>query len=450
MRRDLFSAYAAVAARYASWVLITAFIYRHEGPGPFALLTLVRATLGLLNYATVGLAPAMVHYLPKAQRHPVAVAMEETAPLGVADEPVSRKTWSVKTLYCNGLALAWITAAISAVIVTVYDHWFHRTHHTSADNSIESMGPFIAMMGMGAIFRLASDPSGALLQVRGRIALDNSLIAASELLWCLLAIAMKGGLYETGVSFAISGAALLLARAVAAYRLIGIATPLLRELRPAVMRMLLAFGVIVTIAQVADFLYAPTDFILIDRLLAPINVATYSPAVHIDAGLLLLVSALAAVILPKAAVAHAAEDVAALRRYYLRGTLASFALLTVAAVVAYAGSPWIFHLWFGNAMPATRAILPLVLLNTVLGGSAMVGRSILLAIGRIKPFTVAALLAGASNVLCSYSLVRFAHLGLPGIVLGTTVAVIARCVIWTPWYVLRTLARSELTASDRF
>ena len=80
-----------------------------------------------------------------------------------------------------------------------------------------------------------------------------------------------------------------------------------------------------------------------------------------------------------------------------------------------------------------------MLLNTVVGGSSAVGRSILLAVGKAKPFTIAALTSGVTNVACSYIFVRYLHLGLKGIVLGTVVAVVGRCVIWMPWYVLRTI-----------
>src|SRR5205823_2951941 len=132
-------------------------------------------------------------------------------------------------------------------------------------------------------------------------------------------------------------------------------------------RELLAFGSLIVIAQVADFLYAPTDCILINRLIGRDAVAFYSPAIQIDAGLLLLVSGLAAVLYPKSAVAHAGGDRAAVRRYYVRGTLASIALLLPAALLVWALSPWIFQLWFRDSMPLTRAILPLILIHTVVG-----------------------------------------------------------------------------------
>src|SRR4029079_287945 len=49
---------------------------------------------------------------------------------------------------------------------------------------------------------------------------------------------------------------------------------------------LLGFGVMVTLGQLADFLYSPVDFILINKLLRLEHVGIYAPAVQIDAGLL--------------------------------------------------------------------------------------------------------------------------------------------------------------------
>ena len=48
-----------------------------------------------------------------------------------------------------------------------------------------------------------------------------------------------------------------------------------------------------------------------------------------------------------------------------------------------------------------------------------------------------------SNVLLSFVFVRYLGLSLRGIVFGTLIAVIVRCAIWMPWYVLRELKRSN-------
>ena len=196
-----------------------------------------------------------------------------------------------------------------------------------------------------------------------------------------------------------------------------------------------------TLSQLAEYLYAPTDFVLITLLLHPIEAATYSPAVQIDAGLLMLVSALAAVILPKTALAHVNENREQIRRYYLIGTAASVGLLLVAALIVWLGSPLLFRLWFGDPMRATQMILPLILIHTIIGGTGIVGRSILLGMGRVAPFTASVLIAGVSNVLLSILFVDHFHMGLRGIILGTICAVVGRCAIWMPWYVMRTLKK---------
>jgi len=94
-------------------------------------------------------------------------------------------------------------------------------------------------------------------------------------------------------------------------------------------------------------------------------------------------------------------------------------------------------------MPDTQVILPLLLIHTVVGGSSAVGRSILLGMGKVKPFTMAVLIAGVSNVILSYVFVRYAGLGLKGIVLGTICAVVGRCAIWQPWFVWKSLKENE-------
>ena len=117
---------------------------------------------------------------------------------------------------------------------------------------------------------------------------------------------------------------------------------------------------------------------------------------------------------------------------FSQGLAVTTAANTVAASTAAAQA---------DPMRATQAILPLVLIHTIVGGSSAVGRSILLGMGRVRAFTVAVLIAGAANVLLSYIFVARLHLGIKGIIYGTLIAVIARCAIWMPWYILRVLRR---------
>lgn len=300
------------------------------------------------------------------------------------------------------------------------------------------------MFGIGVAVRLWSDVAGATLQTHHRITLDNLLVAMADVVWVVLSwilLDRNSGAIEVagvGLAYLIAAFGLFIARLIIACATIG-----LKRIRSqfvlSIVTELFIFGGGVTIAQLADYLYAPIDFVLINRLLDPVLAAVYSLAVQIDGGLLLLVTGAASVLLPKTALAHAKGNVALIRKYYLRGTLFTGGLIALAAVGVWLLSPWIFQLWLKDPMPATQAILPLVLIHTMIGGSSAVGRSILLGMGKVKPFTIAVLTAGVSNVILSYCFVRFFGWGLKGIILGTIVVVVARCAIWQPWYVLRVL-----------
>src|SRR5438045_2321969 len=102
MRRDVISAYGASVARIASWVVVSAAVYRLVSPGAFALMSLVRATIGILNYASVGLAPAMIRLLAEAKAARPVIALQaqsdlERAPTRLVIDPV-------RAVYVNGLA----------------------------------------------------------------------------------------------------------------------------------------------------------------------------------------------------------------------------------------------------------------------------------------------------------------------------------------------------------
>jgi O-antigen/teichoic acid export membrane protein len=415
LRRDIASAYLASASRLLSWILVTALIYRRAGAAAFAVLALVRTTIGLLNYTTLGLGPATIRMLASAKS---------------ADQ--------IRVVYCSAAILSVFSAVAAAILAAIYAKIFPWVHVLPQRPLDVHIFWFVLAMGLGTALRLGSEGFGAALQARNRITLDNLLVAGAELLWLMLCSAfflMCPPLNAVGWAWCVSGLVLLGTRAEFAERTMGPHAFSIHCVRAAAIGSLLSFGLLVALAQAADFLYAPTDNILINRFINPLTVAVYAPAIQIDAGLLLLVGGLAAVLLPRSALAEREQ----VRKYYVFGTVGSLALLAGAAAAVWLLAAPIFQLWLDDSLPATRAILPLVLIHTVVGGSSAVGRSILLAIGKVKPFTIAVLIAGACNVLLSFVFVRYCGWGLRGIVLGTIIAVVGRCAVWTPWYVLKTI-----------
>jgi O-antigen/teichoic acid export membrane protein len=441
MRRDVISAYAATGAKIGSWVIVLGLAYRFGSPAEFALLALVRGTIGILNYTTLGLSPAMIRLIAEARGKQPAPTSPQLGYFNSSGE-------GIQTIYANGSIIALVCGVVGVAVSFLYARYFNVLF--VAPPQLQLVAPYVAAaLGVGTVFRLMGDAPGSVLQANERIATDNFIVAAADLFFAAACAAslLRGRptnyAWLIAMAYGASGFANFILRDMGAGRISRSPLPRWRLFDEKVIRRLLGFGSLILFAQLADYLYAPTDYILINRLLGFDFVGIYTPAMQIDAGLLLLVTGLSSVILPRSAIAHTAGDIDRVRRYYVWGTILSATLLLFAAGVVWLASGLIFRLWLGNPMPATQTILPLVLIHTVIGGSSAVGRSVLLGTGQARPFTAAVLIAGVCNVLLSYVFVRHLHLALPGIVLGTIVVVVARCAIWMPWYVLRTLRKQN-------
>ncbi|GIW78136.1 MAG: hypothetical protein KatS3mg104_3199 [Phycisphaerae bacterium] len=59
------TSYTAAVARVVSWLIVSAIVFRRGGAEQLALLMLVRGTIGLLSYVSLGLGPALIHHLSK-------------------------------------------------------------------------------------------------------------------------------------------------------------------------------------------------------------------------------------------------------------------------------------------------------------------------------------------------------------------------------------------------
>jgi O-antigen/teichoic acid export membrane protein len=467
-RRDLASAYLATAARVGSWAVVAAVVMRRFGTDEFALLALVRGTLSILNYGTLGLGPAMIHHLARGRRvagealfaPAIAVTPIEGDDAAIVPTPATELAYvnpvelrdpmadvlgPLRATYAAGLKIALYAGLLSVVLLAAYAWRFDRIHTVRFSLQGRELHVFVLLMGLGAICRLVSEAPGAVLQVQERITRDNVYQFLAEATWVAGVIAsfvllrsLSPGMWYIGAWFAISGALLLVLRLASAATLTQQPLLELPSSPPGLARTLLGDGGVIVLGQLANYLYAPAAMILINRMLDAELVAYYEAAVQVDAALLLLVSSVATVLLPKAAVAHAADDRDAVKRYYVRGTLGTFALLALAAIAAIVAAPYLYPLWLGQEMRTTRAILPILLISTVVGGSGMVGRSILIGMGKAGVFTVSALIAGVANVVLAIVMVRLGY-GLRGIVMATAIVVIARAGLWLPWYVLRTL-----------
>lgn len=468
---QLIGAYTASFAKVLAWVVAAAVAYRLCGAGPFAFLMLLRGTLVLFNYTAFGLGPAVSHFVARVtarQNEPLdepveAVRVEaetEAEPATAATLDYSPRDEAATELKIAAgetpVSVIWhafvagaATTTLALFLLGLYSgniDWFH----TMPRDVLPREFNIAWLLGIGVIARAIGDVAGGAAQVQGRMLLDQLCAAFADLVWAgacayLFLLGPLAFLDEIARFYLWTG---ILAATLRWSLLLWINLPTLilptRRIRLryrfdlTFLRRLLAFGGLVTLAQLGDFLYAPIDYVILNRLVDPLAVAVYAPAIQIDAAVILLVTALAAVILPRAALRHAADDRAGLWREYLRASVAAGGIAIVAGLGFWIASPWLFQLWLGDPLPATQAILPWVLLHTAIGASAGVGRSTLLAIGKPGVYATSVLLGGLLNIALSLVFVGMG-LGLFGVVLGTILSVGVRCLGWMPWYIRRTL-----------
>src|SRR5207248_224000 len=122
----------------------------------------------------------------------------------------------------------------------------------------------VVLIGMGTLLRLLSDTFGSVLQTRGRIARDNFLLAASDAFWAITTLALlhRPGLLIASITYAGAGMLLVAARALAVSQLRPTPWPpqmILANWQTA--KRLMSFGALVLLSQLAEYFYAPTDYI---------------------------------------------------------------------------------------------------------------------------------------------------------------------------------------------
>src|SRR5436305_376895 len=179
MRRDIISAYLASASKIASWVVVAGIVFRVGGVAEFGLLALIRATIGLLQYVSMGLGPAIVKL--SAEADAAAAAPIESTPT-VLSYYSENPNDGVGRLYSNAISFAAIGSLVGVILIFFYAVFFDKIHNVPP--ILRRTAPFTAaFIGFGLLLRLISEAPAALLQTRGKIARDNRFVVEGEWAW---------------------------------------------------------------------------------------------------------------------------------------------------------------------------------------------------------------------------------------------------------------------------
>jgi O-antigen/teichoic acid export membrane protein len=459
---DLITSYLAAAAKVGSWAVVLAVVARVDPPAMLALLVFLRTVCTAFNYFSLSLGPAFVQRIKAAD-----VAQRESAlvarPPGVSEhvidyEPVAPPEALVVETDPDlqpGLA-KWADIAESLerklrwcgyAGVFLFAVFFvpDRTNTTQPVSSLLLVPIFVAI---GTLMRSVSDAYSGILQRSGHLSRDNSITIGGEALWLAGGFVLFIVFYESGVTYAATIAATLFAatgvgvlhtRRFLVHQICRGNARKVGPANPELARSVASVGAQITLGSLADYLYGPVSMLVVAAFLTTQDAAAYGVAIYFDSVLLLLVAGVAAPLLPRIADASARHDVARVRKLYLTATFACLGVLALAATSVVLLAPWILTVWLKNPPPGVTAILPIVLLHTVIGGTAGVARSVLVGIGAHRAYAVSALLGGLLNVGLGLLFVTQFGMGLAGIAWATVIAVALRCAVWMPWFVLSRL-----------
>lgn len=429
--------YSATAARVGSWFVVAALVYRRGGADELAILMLLRGTVGLLSYASLGLTPTLVQILAKPLPVDSAGLPGDASQVDYEPAPTEAERVNPRRVFNTAFMLTFAAAIAGVIAAGLYGENLRSFHNLSAGRASEA-GSVAMLLGAGVMVRILSDLFGAKLQARMMLARDAICQILAESAFVVGAIFLAGNgefspMTGAAIAFAIGNLVLLAGRAALTADRFQISV---FDVDLRIVRLLLVGGAFVLLSQAADWLYAPANQILIDRFLGTAVVADYVPAIQVDGAMLLLVSGLATVVFPHTVTAFHRQRWNDLRLYYIAGTIFSLAVLSIGAVAVCLIDGWLFTKWFGDPLPATQAILPWVMVHTVVGGSASIGRSVLFGMGRVKPYAIGAIVGGAANVGLAVLFLTTTDLGLKGIILATIITVTIRCLVWLPVYVM--------------
>lgn len=464
----LVSGYALSGSRVVSWGLVSAMVYRGSGGEEFGKLSLARGLCGVVGMVGLAVGPVVLRRL---------VEVRWGGEAGSGKRLESRR---------GGADVERQSALDGRENVLVVDDDGRNTADLTGERVARGAGRWLLLAGglpalvgvlvagggdvqrvvvlfmaVGMLMRSMGELSGAVLQSNGRVAKDNLMLCAAELFWPvslgLLWLGSKtvGGSAEAAAFCAMLAMGLGLAwRFIVASGIVGgrkgtmsegaPETEEYKKLLPREIRLLASGAALLLVGQLADFLYAPVNQLLLGRAGRVGELAAYAPALQVDAALLLLVGAVGAVMLPQVTRQLAQGEVAAVRRAYVRATLACGAVLGIAgAAVGVAAGP-ILRAWLGGKVePATVDVVRLVLVHTVIGGTAGVARAVLLGAGAYRGYALTAVGFGLANAAGAWAVLEWTQWGVRGVV-GVTIATVGvRCLVFLPWYTLRRLARLE-------
>lgn len=201
---------------------------------------------------------------------------------------------------------------------------------------------------------------------------------------------------------------------------------------------LLTFSGMSFLGSLGYLLYYSTDSIMISNLneLGSEKIIVYNLAQRWDPFVRQIVLALAFSLTPVLTRLVATNDFDALRRALCKGTRYCLLLGLLPCILLASYSKPFILLWVGPSfVPETSRVLLWLMVSLIASIPAIMGYQVLFALGKLKEATITTFCGGILNIFLSIFFVKYVHLGLMGIALGTIITLSLKNSFYMPYLV---------------
>lgn len=386
-------------------IALTPFLIRGLGTeayGVFVLALTFTFFGGWAALADLGVEGAAVRYVAEARA-------------GGSDVAAVNRTVSTAMLFFSGLAL------LIAPVLVVAAQGLVGVFSIGSELQDEARLLF-GLVACQLVFELPARALFAVLQGSQRFGTFQAIEVSRALVQAALFIVVLvtgGGLVQLGLAMLAASALVLMLAWVYSRRAMPDLRLSPRNATRDELRRLVTFGGGLLATRVIGTLFRQMDKLIIGTVLGARLVTPYDVANKVQAGVAMVQTIAASSLLP--ATAYIRERQATLRDLYLRGSSYTVAATIPVLVGAFVLAGPLIEGWVGSALAddaTTAARLFLLYLAIIL--PHVVGQSMLVALGRIRPVLGVASAALVINAAVSLALVS--PLGIEGVVLGTVAA----------------------------
>lgn len=399
---------------------LTPFVIRSLGLTAYGIWILAVSTVSYLGILDLGLRSAVIRFVSKA---------EAQGKPDDAKEAIGAALW-FRLLISGGVAV------ISILLAIAFPHWFKISHDLQRAGQIT-----VVMCALGVAVTLTSGVFGAVLAATHRFDILSSISVVqttARAAGVILILKTGHGLvplaYWELTIVTLGG----LATIAAALKTFAPARVRIAKPNISLVKQIWAYSFTTFIFIVAVQVIVNTDNLVVGHFVAVGMVAFYSIGASLINYAGQVVSSVSTTFTPVASNMEAGGRSADLQRLLIRGTQATLGIaLPISLALTFRGRTFI-DLWMGPEYGAiSERILQILVVSQFFSIANGTAASIMMAIDKHKPLANWSVVEATLNLGLSILLVK--TVGLYGVALGTTIAMVFVHLAFWPRYVRKIL-----------